>query len=129
MKTFNNKDFGKTEKYVVAKGDNFDSDRQFEIEVDGVQITLCMDEQNRLIQILSANGEVISSKNTNVVKECLQQVITSSREATYTDKQERFWSFYLDDVRPNSECPKIDNSTMYVIQALDWNDIKAKSLL
>ena len=129
MKTFNNKDFGKTEKYVAITGDNFDSDRQFEIEVDGVIITLCMDEQNRLIQILTANEEAISSKNTNVVKECLQQVITSSREATYTDKQERFWSLYLDDIRPNSECPKVDNSTMYVIQALDWNDIKAKSLL
>jgi len=124
MKEFNNKDFVKTEKYVAITGDNFDSDRQFEIEVDGVQITLCMDEQNRLIQILSADGEVISSKNTNVAKKCLQRVVTTSREATYTDKQERFWSFYLDDIRPNSKCPKVDNSTMYAIQALDWETIK-----
>ena len=129
MKNFNNKDYKKTEKYVAITGDNFDSDRQFEIEANGVQIILCMDEQNRLIQILSADGEVISSKNTNIVEGCLQQVITSSRDATYTDKDEIFWSFYLDDIRPNSVCPEVDNESMYIIQAIDWNNIKAALII
>ena len=115
MNKTNNVKFEEVEKYVVAKGENFNDDRYIEIMVNGVEVTLCMDEDNKVIQVLTADGEVIDNSNKGTTEECLEKLIEDSKIVVYTIKEERFWDLYMNEIRPETECPEIDD-TMLIIR-------------
>jgi hypothetical protein len=123
MINFTNIDFTKVEKLVASKGDNWDSDRKIEIMVNGVEVVLCLDEYNRVIMVLTVDGNCITKDNIPIAEKCLTQLIEDSRIGVYTDAEEREYLFYLEDIRPNCECPDVDDG-MLVVQACDWLEIK-----
>ena len=128
MINFTTKDFSKIEKHVVTVGDNFDSDRFISIGVDDTEIGLCMDERNNNIMLCTVDGEGMDSTNKLIGKICLEQVIVDAATATYSDKEERQYLFYLEEIRPNTECPEIDDSII-VFKPIECRNIESNSLM
>lgn len=109
------REFERSEKFVVAKGESMDSDRFVEITVNGKEVILCMDEDNKVMQVRMIDEEEITSNNIDVAKECAIGLITEAEIATYTSTEEKYWEFYKDEVKPAYEIPELEEN-MYGFQ-------------
>ena len=117
-----NKDFSKLEKYVTAKGENFDSDRYIKITVNDTDIGMCLNEYNGKAMVLTVDGIGINNNNTLIVKRCLKQLAIDSNACGYTAKEEKKYLFYLEEIRPNTECPQEDENMLVIkVSASCWN--------
>ena len=119
---FNNEDFINLEKYVVTKGDNWEGDRLLEIVVSSNIIVLCMDEVERKVLICTIDGQPVDEDNEFIAILALEKLIEDSKVAVYTEKEEKEYNFYLEEIRMETECPE-EAGDMYVLQASDWEDI------
>ena len=112
MTNFNN--YNEVEKYVACTGESADSDRFIEITVNDKEVLLCMDEDHRVMQVITVDEEAISEDNIEDAKECAAQLIEEARIALYTDKQEKYWTFYIEQIQAENECIQADNDMLIV---------------
>jgi len=115
MIKFNN--YSEVEKYVAATGESIDSDRFIEIAVNGKDVLLCMDEDNKVIQVITVDDEAIDDNNIEDAKECVIQLIEEARVALYTEVQEEYWKFYINQIQTESKCVQADED-MYILKAI-----------
>jgi len=92
--------FEQVKKYVVAKGENYNSDRCINIDVAGFNTTMCFNDEVQAVAIC----DVDSVENECISEWTLNRVIKVSQDYEYTKQEEKDYNKYINRVECESEC-------------------------
>lgn len=93
--------FEKVEKYITARGENYNQDRCIIIPICNSELTCCMDEVESEVRICQVDG-----KNTNR-SECkiyVDKLIKLSDNVAYSVSQESKYQDYIEAIKMQTEC-------------------------
>lgn len=99
-KILNGDVFEKVKKYVVVKGDNFDGGRCINLDVDNYNSTICFNECINQVAICEVDNE----ENDILAATVLKKLIELSEGATYSEKEESDYQYYIDETQLFTKC-------------------------